>query len=580
MGPTFLPEGKGIFVNEGKHHGLTVRTERVSEYIGRAYGWGDLLPWISGHADRMGNPLEMETMPKIDVNMQVPDYLQRYGDQLQKVAMFGGGLYHALKLTEQGNALDAILNPPKKPKYCMKGFTPNKTEVKVPFTEIPRIANSFQRANFLDRMRWGKGFDAKNEENYPKMVAAHQATAVQAGNFMKQFSEDVHAVAVREIVINGKVEKFGWAPGAYYEVSQQMKCGIDDILIADGGSGQLVFRRPDGNEACKPMGYKNYCQEATADQKAADLKCTEMEPEMWLAFFEHHNLVERIKEYQEKGKRVVIGCTGDYRDKNAKKDKTSTAPAPCFTVLLAALESAFKDALAEPPQAVIVSQEEESKWGLNDAALKMEESVIRHAKHKRNAGATEVKVLLNVWDMGTGSLQMAYYLLTVTGFEELLGERVRHHGYQPFGRYATAEEISAHLRWGKPSKDSGDDEKVSASPRAATTAPAVAVTPGNCEEAAMEPVNRREVFAELARQCHSYNEDIDSIKLKPFLVKLQLGNLGKTICEKFEVASNENITFTKAGDKLDDDAWRDLAAKLRKASQCSSPTARRRLTKH
>merc|ERR1711964_166965 len=142
---------------------------------------------------------------------------------------------------------------------------------------------------------------------------------------------------------------------------------------------------------------------------------------------------------------------------------------------MGALENAFESA----PHAVIVSQEEESKWGLNDAALKMEESVIRHAKHNRNAGATEVKVLLNVWDMGTGSLQMAYYLLTVTGFEELLGERVRHHGYQPFGRYATAEEISFHLRWGKPRKQSQEDEKEPESPRAATAALAVAVTPGN-----------------------------------------------------------------------------------------------------
>merc|ERR1712096_113217 len=578
MGPTFLPEGKGIFVNEGKHHGLTVRTERVSEYIGRAYGWGDLLPWISGHADRMGNPLEMETMPKIDVNMQVPDYLQRYGDQLQKVAMFGGGLYHALKLTEQGNALDAILNPPKKPKYCMKGFTPNKTEVKVPFTEIPRIANSFQRANFLDRMRWGKGFDHKNEENYPKMIAAHQATAVQAGNFMRQFSEDVHAVAVRQILINGKVEKFGWAPGAYDEFPGQFKCERDNLIVVDGGSGQLVFRHPDGNEVGEAMEYKNHCQGVAAEEQGKALKCTDMTKEMWLAVFEHHKLVERIQEHKKNGKTVVIGCTGDYRDLKAKKNKQSKAAALSFGIFTEALENAFESA----PHAVIVSQEEESKWGLNDAALKMEESVIRHAKYERKPGATEVKVLLNVWDMGTGSLQMAYYLLTVTGFEELLGERVRHHGYQPFGRYATAEEISAHLRWGKPSKDSGDDEKVSASPRAARTAPAVAVTPGNCEQAAMEPVNRREVFAELARQCHSYNEDVNAIKLKLFLVKLQLGNLGKTICEKFEVASNENITFAKAGDKLDDEAWRDLAAKLcPQASQCASPTsptARRRLS--
>merc|ERR1711964_538618 len=142
---------------------------------------------------------------------------------------------------------------------------------------------------------------------------------------------------------------------------------------------------------------------------------------------------------------------------------------------MGALENAFESA----PHAVIVSQEEESKWGLNDAALKMEESVIRHAKHKRNAGATEVKVLLNVWDMGTGSLQMAYYLLTVTGFEELLGERVKFPGWTPYGRCATEEEISAQLRWTKPRKQSQEDEKTSESPRPETAALAVAVTPGN-----------------------------------------------------------------------------------------------------
>merc|ERR1711964_705942 len=62
--------------------------------------------------------------------------------------------------------------------------------------------------------------------------------------------------------------------------------------------------------------------------------------------------------------------------------------------------------------------DEEAGWALDDAAMKLEESVCRHVvadDTRKRFPEDEMKVLLMVVDMGTGSLRMAYYVMTVTG---------------------------------------------------------------------------------------------------------------------------------------------------------------------